>query len=184
MLKKGFITEQKIPFWYVMYPDVQQNKQFKESILKIREENPQNHDLMKQNTGWHSSYSLHKETNYFDDLCMFTSSACSFIAEDYFGHTPPEPYTVYNMWAMMYENGNHTAEHDHWPSVFAAVYFVDCEEGSSPLKFCGASIVPKNGALVIFPGIVKHQVLPTDTNRIVLSMNLEMDIERMGMMSK
>ena len=44
MLKKDFISGQDIPFWYVMYPDIQQNKQFKESILKIREENPQNHD--------------------------------------------------------------------------------------------------------------------------------------------
>ena len=175
MLKKGFITEQKIPFWYVMYPDIQQNKQFKESILKIREENPQNHDLMKQNTGWHSSYRLHLETPYFKDLCNFTTGACSFISESHYGHTPPEPYMVYNMWAMMYEKGNRTAEHDHFPSVFAAVYFVDCEEGSAPLKFYGKSIVPKNGALVIFPGIVRHEVLPTETNRIVLSMNLEVD---------
>ena len=173
MLKKGFITEQKIPFWYVMYPNVQQNQYWKDCILKIKKKNPVNYDLMRQNTGWHSSYKLHLETEYFNELIKFTSTACSFISEDYYGHNPPEMFDVYNMWAMTYDKGNKTLEHDHFPSVFSAVYFVDCEEGSSPLKFRGKSIVPKNGALVIFPGITKHQVLPTNSKRIILSMNLE-----------
>lgn len=178
MLKKGFITEQKIPFWYVMYPNPEHNRFFKESILRIKKENPINQDRMRQNTGWHSSYRLHLETPYFKKLESFTEESCSSISRDYYGHNPPEPYMVYNMWAMTYDKGNKTAEHDHFPSVFASVYFVDVEEGCSPLKFHGKSIVPKNGALVIFPGIVRHQVLPTETNRMILSMNLEVNRSR------
>ena len=48
MLKKDIITGQSIPFWYTMYPNIQQNKYFKESILKIRKSNPRNYDLMKK----------------------------------------------------------------------------------------------------------------------------------------
>ena len=35
MLKKDFITGQDIPFWYVMYPNIQQNKYFKESNPRV-----------------------------------------------------------------------------------------------------------------------------------------------------
>ena len=78
MLKKGFITEQKIPFWYVMYPNVQQNQYWKDCILKIKKKYPVNYYLMSQNTGWHSSYKLHLETDYFNELFKLPNSYSYF----------------------------------------------------------------------------------------------------------
>ena len=86
---------------------------------------------------------------------------------------------------MMYEDTEWTKRHSHFPSDFAAVYYVDVEPGSAPVIF--ESVVkdgvnqdnqplivqPENGMLAIWPAILHHEVPPTKGRRMCISMNLD-----------
>ena len=86
---------------------------------------------------------------------------------------------------MMYEEGEHTIRHSHFPSDFSAVYYVDVEPGCAPVLFevpqkdgvndkCETlTLQPKNGMLAIWPSILHHEVPPTKGRRMCISMNID-----------
>ena len=85
----------------------------------------------------------------------------------------------------MYEEGEHTIRHSHFPSDFSAVYYVDVEPGCAPVLFevpqkdginhkCETlTLQPKNGMLAIWPSILHHEVPPTKGRRMCISMNID-----------
>jgi mannose-6-phosphate isomerase-like protein (cupin superfamily) len=78
------------------------------------------------------------------------------------------------MWAIQYEKGEYASKHSHHPSDFACVYYVDVEPGCSPIIFEEElEVSPQNGMLLIFPANLRHEVPPTDSRRIVISMNID-----------
>ena len=80
---------------------------------------------------------------------------------------------LHDMWVNIYEKGDHTVLHNHFPFDYSCCYYVDIEENSSPIMFPpGLEIFPKNDMLVVFPGNLYHEVLPTNAKRIVITMNL------------
>ena len=81
------------------------------------------------------------------------------------------------MWAMMYEFGEHTVKHVHFPNTFAASYYIEVGSKSSPIIFQNddgrsLTIQPKNGMLLIWPAFIPHMVLPTESKRMAISLNL------------
>lgn len=78
------------------------------------------------------------------------------------------------MWAMMYEESEYAIPHNHFPSDFACVYYVDVEPDCAPIIFEDTlKIQPKNGMLVLFPALIQHEVPATKGRRMVISMNIE-----------
>tara|TARA_Y100001963_G_scaffold104277_1_gene143690 strand:- start:277 stop:807 length:531 start_codon:yes stop_codon:yes gene_type:complete len=77
-------------------------------------------------------------------------------------------------WAALYNKGDHTDIHNHEPSFFSFVYYVNTPKGSSPLIFdtSGYKIKPISGRLVIFDSKLNHRV-PTNRcdGRSVISGN-------------
>jgi hypothetical protein len=88
-------------------------------------------------------------------------------------------WEVTNMWGLIYKKGDYSKEHDHDPAIYSFVYFVNCPSGSSPLKFHGHKINPKDGNLIIFPSNLRHWVPVHKLNkdRIVISGNLNVSTE-------
>jgi hypothetical protein len=86
---------------------------------------------------------------------------------------------------MYDKKGEHTIRHSHFPSDFAACYYVDVEPGCSPIIFEKKiidgvhdnneplTIQPQNGMLVLWPAILHHEVPPTETKRMVVAMNID-----------
>ena len=144
-------------------------RNIKERIIQYRKENPvSNNSNVK---AWHSHYLTHSRTNCFDDINRRIVNESDNILNN-FNNTKIK-LNLFNMWVNIYEKGDRTELHSHLPIDYSCCYYVDIEENSSPLKFPPKlEIFPKNDMLVIFPGLLFHEVLPTNGRRIMIAMNL------------
>jgi uncharacterized protein (TIGR02466 family) len=169
-------------FSTILADHVDLNKYLKEVILEHRQNNP---ETIKSNVkAWHSSWMTHKDNPKFQPLVDRVCDACKFISQGYFQCQTTE-YSILNFWVMMYEEGEHTIRHSHFPSDFSAAYYVDVEPGCAPVLFevpqndgvndkCETlTLQPKNGMLAIWPSILHHEVPPTKGRRMCISMNLD-----------
>ena len=172
-----------LPVFSTVFEDhVEFNKYMKQVILEHRQKNPE--DIESNVKACHSSWVTHKENPKFQPLVDRVSSACKFLSQGYFQCQVTE-YSIINLWAMMYEDGEHTIRHSHFPSDFSCVYYVDVEPGCAPVLFevpqndgvnhkCETfTLQPQNGMLAIWPAILHHEVPPTKGRRMCISMNID-----------
>ena len=177
------VPKQMAVFTTILDDHVQFNKYMKDIILNHRRENPA---TTKSNVrAWHSSWVTHHENPNFQPLVDLTLDACSFITNGYYEGGDDIEYNVINLWAMMYEDTEWTKKHSHFPSDFAACYYVDVEPGCAPVIFESVekdgvnnnnqplTLQPQNGMLAIWPAILHHEVPPTKGRRMCISMNIE-----------
>ena len=82
---------------------------------------------------------------------------------------------LYDMWGAVYNRGDFSKNHDHWPHPWSFVYYVK-SNGATPIIFpdCSYSLNPKTGDIVLFPGIIRHGVPihESDEERIIVSGNI------------
>ena len=89
------------------------------------------------------------------------------------------PLYLKESWGLIYNKGDSTRDHMHWPSIWSYVYCVRACPKCVPLVFPnvknGYEISPKKGRLIIFPGIVTHEVpeQKCDHERVMISGNLD-----------
>ena len=145
-------------------------RSIKETIIQYRKKNPKSN---KSNVkAWHSEYSTHELTRCFDDINRRILIECNNISNSF--NDIKDRLRLFNMWVNIYEKGDRTVLHNHSPTDYSCCYYVDIEENSSPIKFPpNLEIFPKNDMLVIFPGNLDHEVLPTNGKRILIAMNLD-----------
>tara|TARA_B100000131_G_C17947517_1_gene545006 strand:- start:106 stop:804 length:699 start_codon:yes stop_codon:yes gene_type:complete len=173
----------QVPIFSTILPQhVELNEYLKHVILEHRQNNPTT--LQSNVKAWHSSWVTHEDNPKFQPIVDITLNVCKFVSEGYFECRNIE-YHVLNLWAMMYEETEWTKRHSHFPSDFAAVYYVDVEPGSAPVIF--ESVVndgindnnqplivqPENGMLLVWPALLHHEVPPTKGRRMAISMNIE-----------
>ena len=73
---------------------------------------------------------------------------------------------------MKYSEGDCAYKHNHYPVDFSCVYYISVTEKSSPIVFENKlKVQPKDGMLVLFPGIIHHNVFPTKDKRIAFAAN-------------
>ena len=176
------VPKQMAVFTTILDNHVEFNKYLKQVILEHRQENPE--DITSNVKAWHSSWVTHQENPKFQPLVDLTLNACKFIAAGYYECDHIE-YNVINLWAMMYEDTEWTKKHSHFPSDFAACYYVDVEPGCAPIIFESVmndgvhdnnqplTLQPQNGMLAIWPAILHHEVPPTKGRRMCISMNID-----------
>ena len=169
-------------FSVILDNHVEFNKYLKQVILEHRHNNPETTESNVK--AWHSSWTTHTENPKFQPIVDRVIDACKFIAAGYYEYNKIE-YNVINLWAMMYEDSEWAKRHSHFPSDFAAVYYVDVEPGSAPVIFESVmkdgvndnnqplTLQPQNGMLAIWPAILHHEVPPTKGRRMCISMNIE-----------
>ena len=177
-----YVPKQLPVFTTILDCHVELNKYLKEVILDHRRKHPQT--TMSNVKAWHSSWVTHLENPNFKPIVDITLDACKFIAKGYFEWDNSD-YEIINLWAMMYEDTEYTNRHSHFPSDFAAAYYVDVEGGCAPVIF--ESVVddgvnnhnrpfkfqPQNGMLAIWPAVLHHEVPPTKGKRMCISMNID-----------
>jgi hypothetical protein len=143
-------------------------RSIKEKIIEYRKENPVSN--ISNVKSWHSHYQTYKLTRCFDDINRRVVSECDNILNKF--NDTKNRLKLHDMWVNIYEKGDKTAMHNHFPIDYSCCYYVDIEENSSPIKFPPKlEIFPKNDMLVIFPGNVYHEVLPTNGRRILIAIN-------------
>jgi hypothetical protein len=80
---------------------------------------------------------------------------------------------VTDCWGAVYETADSTSRHNHFPADFAAVVYLEADEGCAPIVFAGETRVqPRPGMLLLFPGILDHEVPENDGRRVMVAMNL------------
>jgi hypothetical protein len=76
-------------------------------------------------------------------------------------------------WGVIYEKSSYTQPHNHFPSDFACAIYLEAHDNSAPIIFSGKyPVQPKPNMLVMFPGILTHEVPATEGRRVVVVMNL------------
>ena len=98
--------------------------------------------------------------------------------------TPEEiPLYLKETWGLIYNKGDSTEAHMHWPSLWSYTYCVEACELCSPLVFptCNEpeeklEIAPRTGQMVLWPAWVMHEVPEHTCNndRIMISGNLNL----------
>ena len=68
------------------------------------------------------------------------------------------------LWGVIYEKGENSGRHNHYPNRWSFVYYVTVPEGSAPLVICGddgeneIDAIPVAGGCILFPAWVNHYV--------------------------
>ena len=86
---------------------------------------------------------------------------------------------ITSMWGMRYKSGEQAISHDHWPSIWSFVYYLNAPDGAPGLFFSemgpqGGIRKLEPGLLIMFPGHTLHGVKPEkfDGYRYVVSANV------------
>lgn len=86
---------------------------------------------------------------------------------------PMPEMLISECWGIIYEKSSYTKPHNHFPSDFACAIYLEAHEDSAPIIFSGKyPVQPKPNMLVMFPGILTHEVPATEGRRVVVVMNL------------
>jgi hypothetical protein len=81
---------------------------------------------------------------------------------------------VTDCWGVIYEHANYTQRHNHYPSDLSCVFYLEASDDSAALIVGDKlHIKPKPGLMVMFPGILVHEVPKTEGRRLVVAMNLQ-----------
>lgn len=142
-----------------------------QAILEQRSKNPAN---MKSNVFAHyvSDYSSHLDNPKFQPLVDIVISFCEEVSKTYF--KCELKYKCYNLWGMLYDREDHAVKHNHFPSTFGAVVYIDMEQDAAPIVFEDQlTVVPTKGSLVVFPAVLDHMVPKTAGRRMVVAMNID-----------
>lgn len=142
-----------------------------EAIFEEKEKNPRPMESNVKAT-YVSDYSSHLVNQKFQPLIDLVLSFCEEISKTYY--KCELKFKCYNCWGMLYEKDDYTIPHNHFPSTFAAVVYIDIEEESSPIVVEDVlNIVPTKGSLIVFPAILEHEVPKTQGKRMVVAMNID-----------
>lgn len=80
---------------------------------------------------------------------------------------------VTDCWGIVYEHADHTKLHNHFPADFGCAVYLEADEHCAPIVFSsGYQVQPKPESLVLFPGILNHEVPSNAGRRVVVAMNL------------
>ena len=160
-------------FTTILTDHLEFSKYLKETIIEHRKKHPQSNTSNVKS--WHSAWNTHEINSKFKPLTDRVESACSMIASEYYNNQIN--FYVKDLWAMMYDEGDYAKKHNHYPEVLSSIYYVDVESTSSPIIFennhgKSLTIHPQNGMLLIWSSLIDHMVFPTDSKRMLISMNV------------
>ena len=149
------------------------NEQLIKDIIHHRENFPEGEPSNVK--AWRSSYKTHHQTKIFDpyiDKILEGVNKVRVHDPENFGNLKIWNYTVHDFWALMYEEGDRTVRHTHFPITWASCYYAYADEDSAPIKFDRLRIKPKSGTLLLWNGSLYHSVPETKGKRIAISANL------------
>jgi hypothetical protein len=147
----------------------------RQAIEELRVSNPesiQSNVISKYVSPWNS----HELNPKFGPLCHVVLEVARSVSRNYLTANYDAinmDYFVKDCWGILYDSADHTLRHNHFPSDLSCAIYLEADPDGAPIVFdSGLSIVPVEGLLVMFPGMLYHQVPQTPGRRVVVSMNL------------
>ncbi len=173
-----------------------------ELVQRLLEEEQRSPGVRRSNFGgWHSDWNLdQRPAECFRIVAQsivehVSRAAIELVPE--LAERSDHGLRLLQTWAMIMRSGHYAIPHDHGRTTWSVVYYADSgdgDEASGELAFSdprvgarplpgvlGADLFtfqPRTGALVIFPGWLRHQVLTYrgDRPRISIAANLSMEL--------
>ena len=166
--------EMKFPVIEHWYKDSDLQERLANTCRRIGDEQKRKTNVKADMTGWF----MHETDSDFEMLC---AEAMKLANEN----SPSEVALMqYDCWGAIYNKGDWTKNHDHWPQIWSWVYNVKCCDDCAPLIFHDSrneedtdhafSLKPSNGKITMFPGWVKHSVSEQqcEHERIIVAGNI------------
>ena len=108
-----------------------------------------------------TEWNIHLRCRELNEFCrgIVNKTEDNFVRPGYNGNLPYRLGCI-NTWGLICNKGNYVEEHNHDPSQFSFVYYINAPEGSSPLVFSssGYQVKPQAGKIVIFHSSLLHHV--------------------------
>jgi hypothetical protein len=145
----------------------------KDLIIDYERKNPVG---MESNVkAWTSVYKTHLLTDIFSNYLNLILQHSQNLYNKSF--STKEVLEVGEFWVAHYRKGNFTVKHDHGnlldEFLISGCYYAYVDDNASPIIFDGQkSVYPKSDSLILFSPYTKHEVPPTDGERIVMSFNI------------
>jgi hypothetical protein len=145
----------------------------KDLIIDYERKNPVG---MESNVkAWASVYKTHLLTDIFSNYLNLILQHSQNLYNKSF--STKEVLEVEEFWVAHYRKGNFTVKHDHGnlldEFLISGCYYAYVDDNASPIIFDGQkSVYPKSDSLILFSPYTKHEVPPTDGERIVMSFNI------------
>lgn len=146
-----------------------------------------------------AGYSSFNHSNLTEDIKFnFFFQRITVLIDDFFEQLSyTGSWKFENAWANVYPTGSYVPHHNHSKSHWSGVYYVSAPDACGDLIFCDPkeyslsnepegfifrgntrmNIKPTPGKIVLFPGYLKHETMPnqSEENRIVISFNISTD---------
>jgi hypothetical protein len=107
-----------------------------------------------------------------DSVCLLANVAAEKIAGVDLAAYQMD-FVVMDCWAAVYEHSDHAKRHNHFPADFSAVAYLEAEPGCAPIVFGGrVAVQPEPETLIMFPGLLDHEVPATAGRRSIVAFNL------------
>ena len=145
----------------------------KDLIIDYEKKNPVG---MESNVkAWASVYKTHLLTDIFSNYLNLILQHSQNLYNKLF--PTKEVLKLEEFWVAHYRKGNFTVKHDHGnlldEFLISGCYYAYVDDNASPIIFNGQkSVYPKSDSLILFSPYTKHEVPPTDGERIVMSFNI------------
>ncbi len=163
-------------FWFSLHDYVDELLLARQAIDEIRLSHP---DSTPSNVKavYMSPWKSHLVNPKFGPLCELVTRIGKQVSEEHLKAKLDAlnlDLKVTDCWGVIYETSDHTVPHHHYPSDLSAVIYLDADENCAPIIFGdGVAVNPKPNLLVIFPGILMHEVPQNTAKRTVIAMNLQ-----------
>jgi len=84
-----------------------------------------------------------------------------------------DDFYIWQCWSIVYGQGGYAASHNHFPSFFSCVIYLEADNVSAPIIFGKNEARPAiQNAMYLFPGILQHEVPENKGRRIAVAMNI------------
>lgn len=123
-----------------------------------------------------SPWDSHQRNPKFQPLCDLTLNVGRYVSQTFLSsHLAAVNLDLFvkDCWGMIYEKSDHTVRHNHYPAELSCAIYIEADPDCAPITFDnGYRIQPANNLMVMFPGVLNHEVPATEGRRVVVSMNL------------
>lgn len=150
-------------------------KQAMEALYEIRESHPET-TVTNIKSVYTTPYHSHRMNDKLLPLCQYVANVVTSTYNNLYNvdlNGLNLEYRVVDCWCAIYEPGDFTVRHNHYPADYSCCVYLDADETSAPIIFEDKyPLQPAKNSLVIFPGNLYHEVPPTQGRRIIVAFNL------------
>ena len=146
----------------------------RQALIDLRSEHPESTPSNVVAT-YMSPWKSHLLTDKLGPLIHVMSELIMKISVDFYTRDLAQlnfRLAVADCWGAIYEAGDYSGLHHHFPADFASVVYLDVDAQASPIIFSNSlEVHPQSATAIVFPGLLEHHVPPTNGRRVVIAIN-------------